>query len=102
MTPEQRDARGRVFVPETSDVVAGTKLLETGQSESLRIPPIRTEGIYEYVCTFPGHWVIMFGQIVVTKDVDAYLKANPPAAAKTASVTPATSGATAAHAHMSH
>ena len=44
---------------------------------------IRTEGVYEYVCTFPGHWAVMFGQLVVTKDVEAYLKANPlaPAAA---------------------
>ena len=34
-------------------------------------------GDYEYVCTFPGHYVIMWGKLVVTKDVDAYLQANP-------------------------
>jgi hypothetical protein len=56
-------------------------MLETGQSETLRIRPIREEGVYEYVCTFPGHWTVMYGQLVVTKDVDAYLKANPAVAA---------------------
>ena len=40
-------------------------------------------GKLEFVCTFPGHWAIMWGQLIVTKDVEAYLKANPlsPAAA---------------------
>ena len=36
-----------------------------------------TEGEYEYVCTFPGHWAIMWGKLIVTKDVDAYLQAHP-------------------------
>ena len=90
LTPDDRDAKGRAFVPNSNDVIAATKLLEPGQSESLRIPAnaIRTEGTYEYVCTFPGHWIVMFGELVVTKDVNAYLKANPlnpakPAAAVT-------------------
>ncbi len=26
-------------------------------------------GIYEYVCTFPGHWVIMKGEMVVARDL---------------------------------
>jgi azurin len=92
LTPDDRDSRGRAFVPDSGDVVAATKLLETGQSETLRISAnmIRTEGVYEYVCTFPGHWLVMFGQLVVTKDVDAYLKANPATAnAKTAAAAPA-------------
>ncbi|MDO8539171.1 MAG: GDSL-type esterase/lipase family protein [Opitutaceae bacterium] len=97
MTPDTRDAKGRAFVPESSDVIAATKMLETGQSETLRIPPIRTEGIHEYVCTFPGHWTIMFGQLVVTKDVDAYLKANPAMAPK-----PIAAAATHTPAHGGH
>jgi hypothetical protein len=77
MMPEDRDARGRAFVPNSEDVIAATRTLESGQTESLRVPRIRTEGIYEYVCTFPGHWTVMYGQLVVTNDVDAYLKSNP-------------------------
>jgi hypothetical protein len=89
LTPEDRDTRGRAYVPESADIVAATKLLETGQTESLRVPAQRTEGVYEFVCTFPGHWTVMYGQLVVTRDVDAYLKANPTAAAAKVSAAPA-------------
>ena len=35
------------------------------------------EGDYEYVCTYPGHWEMMWGTLVVTRDVDAYLQKHP-------------------------
>jgi azurin len=77
------DRQGRAWVGEDKEIIAATRLLEPTQTETLKMAAIRTEGVYEYLCTFPGHWAVMFGQIVVTKDVDAYLKANPitPAAA---------------------
>ena len=85
------DRQGRAWVTEDRAIIAATKLLEPGQSETLKMTAIRNEGIYEYVCTFPGHWAIMWGQLVVTKDVEAYLKANPltPATANPATATPA-------------
>ncbi|MEY2880337.1 MAG: hypothetical protein RLZZ15_2717, partial [Verrucomicrobiota bacterium] len=87
LAPDFLDGKGRAWVPETADVLAATKLIEPGRSETLRIPAnlVRTEGTYEYVCTFPGHWIMMYGQLVVTKDVTAYLKANPAAPAAPAS-----------------
>jgi putative heme-binding domain-containing protein len=39
-------------------------------------------GIYPYVCTFPGHWVVMNGEMIVAKDladVEAMLAARQPA-----------------------
>ncbi len=80
------DRQGRAWVTEDRAIIAATKLLEPGQSETLKMTAIRNEGTYEYVCTFPGHWAVMFGQLVVTKDVEAYLKANP----LTPAATPAT------------
>ncbi len=90
LTPDDRDSKGRAFVPNSNDVIAATKLLEPGQSESLRLPAnaLRTEGEYEYVCTFPGHWLIMWGKLIVTKNVDAYLKVNPNAAPSTPAAAP--------------
>ena len=79
LPPEHVDRNGRAWVPESREIIAATKLLETGQSETLRLRPIQDEGVYEYVCTFPGHWTVMYGQLVITKDVAAYLKANPSA-----------------------
>jgi hypothetical protein len=86
LAPDFLDRSGRAWVPESGNVIAATKLLEPGRSETLRITAnaIRAEGTYEFVCTFPGHWTVMYGELVVTKDVNAYLKAKPAAAAQPA------------------
>ena len=91
LPPEQLDVSGRAYVPDVADVVAATKLIESGQSETLRVSAL-TEGVYEFVCTFPGHWTVMWGQLVVTKTPDVNVSPAPTA--------PAASPATpAAHAH---
>lgn len=91
--PDQLDKKGRSYVPSSDRrVLEATKMLEAGQKETLKMTAPKKEGEYEYVCTFPGHWMIMWGKLVVTKNVDAYLQANPQP--KTASATPA------AHQHV--
>lgn len=77
MRPDQVDNRGRAYLPRTDAVLAATRLLEPNQKETLKITAPETEGEYEYVCTFPGHAQVMWGWLIVTKDVDAYLQANP-------------------------
>jgi len=77
MLPDQLDSEGRPFVPKDGDIIAASKLIEPGMRETLKLTAPTKEGVYEYVCTYPGHWTIMWGQMVVTKDVDAYLLANP-------------------------
>jgi azurin len=83
------DSAGRLYVPKSEKVLAATKMLEPGQRERLRVTAPKTPGTYEFVCTFPGHWVIMWGKLIVTTDVDAYLATHPaptaPAAAMPAS-----------------
>jgi azurin/glucose/arabinose dehydrogenase/type 1 glutamine amidotransferase len=59
------DAWGRLYVPEGSDVLAATKLLDPGQRETLKLTAPTEPGEYEYVCTFPGHWMIMHGKLTV-------------------------------------
>ena len=82
MSPEKFDGQGRAYIPDSPDILAATKLLEQGMKETLKVTAPNEEGSYEYVCTFPGHWPVMFGQLVVTKDVDAYLQKNPVAPAQ--------------------
>jgi azurin len=81
MKPDQLDGRGRAFIPNTPDVIAATRLLESGQRQTLSITAPNEEGENEYVCTFPGHYQLMWGKLIVTKDVDAYLQAHPEAPA---------------------
>jgi azurin len=77
MTPDKLDKEGRAFIPKSSDILAATKTLDPGQKETLKMTAPAKEGDYEYVCTFPGHFAIMWGKLIVTKDVDAYLAAHP-------------------------
>ncbi len=79
MKPEERDSKGRTYVPNNPAIFAATKLVEAGQKETLKLTAPSAEGTYEFVCTFPGHFTLMWGTLVVTKDVDTYLAAHPAA-----------------------
>ena len=50
--------------PDDPDAIAHTKLLDPGETGEVRFaaPPA---GTYQFVCTFPGHSVSMFGDFVV-------------------------------------
>ncbi len=82
MKPDRLDRQGRAYMPDPKKfkVIDGTKLIEAGQKAVLKIVAPTKEGDYEYVCTFPEHAMMMYGTLVVTKDVDAYLAAHPMAA----------------------
>jgi azurin len=79
MKPEQVDGRGRAYVPNTVDVIAATRLLNSGERQTLSLTVPNEEGDNEFVCTFPGHYQLMWGKLIVTKDVDAYLQKHPEA-----------------------
>jgi azurin len=70
MTPDKLDKQGRAYIPASHEksVIAATKLLEPGQRETLKVKAPNKPGDYEFVCTFPGHALIMWGTLSVTKD----------------------------------
>ena len=47
------------------DVIAYTKLLGPGESETISFKAPKESGDYDYVCTFPGHFAMMRGVMVV-------------------------------------
>jgi azurin len=49
------------FIPPTDKILQHTKLLNPNVSETLRFTAPTEPGDYPYLCTFPGHWVIMRG-----------------------------------------
>jgi azurin len=66
--PDKLDRQGRAYVPDgDARVLAATKMLEAGQKETLRMTAPEKEGTYEFVCTFPGHWAVMQGKLVVKR-----------------------------------
>lgn len=53
------------FIPVTDKILHHTKLLNPNETETLRFTAPTTPGEYPYLCTFPGHWVIMRGMMKV-------------------------------------
>ncbi|MEM8966707.1 MAG: plastocyanin/azurin family copper-binding protein, partial [Bacteroidota bacterium] len=55
----------RAYVPMMDEVLFHTCILQPETSESIYFvaPPA---GDYEYVCTFPGHYKVMRGKMLVT------------------------------------
>jgi azurin len=48
------------FIPDSPDVLHTTKLLDGGQEEALEFT-LPMKGEYPYICSFPGHGIIMRG-----------------------------------------
>jgi azurin len=91
------DKNGKMFVPaKNKKIMASTKLVEPGQKEIVKLTVPSKPGNYDYVCTYPEHWQKMFGEMIVVRDMEAYLKATatPPPVQKTASA--------AGHDHSHH
>ena len=53
------------FIPASKKVLWATKLLGPGEKESLRFHAPKKPGVYPYICTFPGHWLVMKGKMIV-------------------------------------
>ncbi len=49
------------YIPQSEDIITHTKLLMSGQSETIKFT--LEAGEYPFICTFPGHWRIMQGTI---------------------------------------
>src|SRR6185436_7092253 len=55
------------FLPETGKILWSTKLLLPGQYTKLQFTAPSKPGAYPYVCTFPGHYLIMNGVMNVVE-----------------------------------
>jgi azurin len=53
------------FVPDMPQVLAATRLVDPGQSATVRFRAPTQTGSYPYVCTFPAHWRVMNGVLKV-------------------------------------
>lgn len=61
------DGMARNYVPSSPEVLAATKLLNPGTSETIKLTAPAEPGDYPYLCTFPGHGTIMRGIMRVRK-----------------------------------
>ncbi|MEX0741827.1 MAG: plastocyanin/azurin family copper-binding protein, partial [Phycisphaeraceae bacterium] len=53
------------FVPESTDILQSTRMLNANQSQTLEFTAPTEAGEYPFVCTFPGHATLMRGVMKV-------------------------------------
>ena len=53
------------FIPKSDQILHATKMLKQNQAETLRFHAPKQPGRYPYICSFPGHYLVMRGVMVV-------------------------------------
>ncbi len=66
--PAGAEASG--YVPKTPLVLFRTGLVQPGETEVMSFDAPREPGLYPFVCTFPGHWILMKGTMRVVERLD--------------------------------
>ena len=66
---------GKQYVPVSENVIAATKMVPAESQTRLTFKAPSKPGEYPYVCTFPGHWMRMYGVMVVVDDLAAFQQA---------------------------
>ena len=62
---KDKDGLKKNYIPKMSEVLWSTPQLKQNTSHTLRFNAPKEPGEYPYLCTFPGHWVIMKGVMTV-------------------------------------
>jgi azurin len=75
MTPPN-DPHEPAYIPKTPKVLHAMVMVQPDESQTLSFNAPMQPGEYPFVCTFPGHWVRMYGIMLVVPDLDAWEK-NP-------------------------
>lgn len=71
MTPSS-DPKAKPYVPDSPLVLQATRLLNWAETERLSFAAPNEPGEYPFVCTFPGHWVRMYGVMLVVSNLEEW------------------------------
>ena len=58
-------AAGQQYIPKTKDVLVYTDVVEPNGKFTVYFRAPKLPGRYPYICTFPGHWMVMNGTMIV-------------------------------------
>ncbi len=65
------------YVPESPDILWASKLIDHGKEQVIEFTAPTVPGAYPYICSFPGHHLIMRGVLIVTDNLKEFLAKNP-------------------------
>ena len=64
------EGTGKKWIPDTPDeIVFASNLLTHNDTQTIEFTAPTDVGRYEYICTFPGHWQLMRGAMIVSNSV---------------------------------
>lgn len=76
---QDADAVQRHYVPKSDKVLHHTRLLMPGETDRLLfVPPSDVEEL-PFMCTYPGHWLVMNGTLRIVDKLDPALAQHEPA-----------------------
>ena len=78
----QPDGLLRAYVPASTKVLHATPLVQPRQKAELIFTAPTAPGSYPFICTFPGHWRVMRGVLIVVNNPAEFLAKNPGVAPK--------------------
>ncbi|PEN07957.1 hypothetical protein CRI93_05805 [Longimonas halophila] len=64
-TAGQSAGQSEGYVPDDDAIIAHTPLAQPGETVEVTFTAPEEPGEYTYVCTYPGHWAMMQGTLVV-------------------------------------
>ncbi|MEX2212823.1 MAG: PVC-type heme-binding CxxCH protein, partial [Phycisphaeraceae bacterium] len=70
------------YVPDSTDIIWASRLVDYRMEQVIEFTSPSEPGIYPYLCSFPGHHLIMRGELVVAENPEEYLAKNPRPAVK--------------------
>ncbi|MCA1564002.1 MAG: hypothetical protein LC804_28410 [Acidobacteria bacterium] len=70
--PMSADPAAKPYVPNSPLVLHATRLLNWNETERLGFAAPKEPGEYPFVCTFPGHWVRMYGVMLVVENLEKW------------------------------
>lgn len=74
--PPPTDDSKKAYIPDNPKVLDSLSMVQPEESATMTFTAPKAPGEYDFVCTFPGHWVRMYGVMLVVTDLEAWEK-NP-------------------------
>lgn len=65
------------YIPKIPEVLRSIPILSPGETKTITFTAPKKEGVYPYVCTYPGHGFVMFGAMYVTDKAMPPMKDDP-------------------------
>jgi azurin len=59
------DAALRHYIPKSADLIAYTDIVDPQEQFTIHFRAPSEPGRYPFLCTFPGHWMVMNGEMIV-------------------------------------